>query len=211
MSHVNQVKSLASDFWNWRSAQQPRSHDDIPRIERPTDWVPQWSKSDVENCRVTLKEFDDRLAQLFNFSEINCDEDRSESWMRANHFEEHSIQNALKASEKHLESVKRAIRANIPMVNGTDYPPGDLVDGVPAALHELYLMHDAGLTVQQTLASISTTAAALLNQSATLGQIAPNYIGDFITVPENPFKNLDTLREISSVYQGGSLIKSPGI
>jgi len=78
MSHVNQVKSLASDFWNWRSAQQPRSHDDIPRIERPTDWVPQWSNADVENYRVTLKEFDDRLAQLFNFSEINCDEDRSD-------------------------------------------------------------------------------------------------------------------------------------
>jgi hypothetical protein len=136
---------------------------------------------------------------------------RSESWMRANHFEEHSIQNALKASEKHLESVKRAIRAHIPMVNGTDYPPGDLVDGVPAALHEMYLMHGAGLTVQQTLASISTTAADLLNQSTTLGQIAPSYLGDFITVKEDPFKDLDTLREITSVYQGGSLIKGPGI
>ena len=133
---------------------------------------------------------------------------RSESWMRKNQFEEHSIQNALRASEQHLVSVKRAIAAGIPMVNGTDYPPGDLVDGLPAALHEMYLMHEAGLSPQQTIGSISSTAAALLNQSETLGQIAPGYYGDFITVKENPFKELDTLRDITSVYQGGSLIRS---
>ena len=132
---------------------------------------------------------------------------RSESWMRKNGFEEHSIQNALKASEQHLVSVKRAISANIPMVNGTDYPPGDMVDGLPAALHEMFLMHGAGLTPLQTLCSISTIAAALLKQSDTLGQIAPNYHGDFITVTENPLKNLDTLRNITSVYQGGSLVR----
>lgn len=132
---------------------------------------------------------------------------RSESWMRKNGFEEHSIQNALRASEQHLVSVKRAISANIPMVNGTDYPPGDMVDDLPAALHEMYLMHDAGLTPLQTLGSISTTAAALLKQSDTLGQIAPNYHGDFITVTKNPLQNLDTLRNITSVYQGGSLVR----
>jgi len=132
---------------------------------------------------------------------------RSESWMRKNKFEEHSIQNALRASEQHLVSVKRAIKANIPMVNGTDYPPGDLVDGLPAALHEMYLMHEAGLTPLQTLGSISSTAAALLKQSDTLGQIAPGFAGDFITVNENPLKNLDTLRNITSVYQGGILVR----
>ena len=132
---------------------------------------------------------------------------RSESWMRKNGFEEHSIQNALRASEQHLVSVKRAIAAHIPMVNGTDYPPGDLVDGLPAALHEMYLMHDAGLTPLQTLGSISVTAAALLKQSDALGQIAPHFHGDFITVTENPVQNLDTLRNITSVYQAGSLVR----
>ncbi|MGA1706923.1 MAG: amidohydrolase family protein, partial [Candidatus Nanopelagicaceae bacterium] len=86
---------------------------------------------------------------------------RSESWMRAKGFEEPSIQNALKASERHLESVKLAIKADLRMTNGTDYPPGDLVDGVPAALHELFLMHDAGLSTLKSLQSITSTAAAL--------------------------------------------------
>jgi imidazolonepropionase-like amidohydrolase len=132
---------------------------------------------------------------------------RSESWMRANGFEEHSIQNALNASEQHLVSVKRAIAAKLPMINGTDYPPGDLVDGLSAALHELFLMHGAGLTPLQSLQSISSTAAKLLNRENELGQVAPKYFGDFIAVDENPLDNLDTLRKINLVVQGGSVVR----
>jgi len=76
MSHGSDIKSLAAEFWSWRSAQQPRSHDDIPRIERPADWVPRWSKTDVDNYRETLQEFDNRLAQLFTFSDFDTQEDR---------------------------------------------------------------------------------------------------------------------------------------
>ena len=47
---------------------------------------------------------------------------RSESWMRANGFEEHSIRNASQAADDHLASVQRAIRAGVTLVNGTDYP-----------------------------------------------------------------------------------------
>ncbi len=47
---------------------------------------------------------------------------RSEAWMRARGFEEHSIQNALNAAVDHLASIQRAIRAGVTLVNGTDYP-----------------------------------------------------------------------------------------
>src|SRR5262249_16221352 len=69
---------------------------------------------------------------------------RSESWMRDQGFEEHSIENAMKAADDHLASIQRAIRAGVTLVNGTDMPPGDLVDGTPAAVHELLLMATAG-------------------------------------------------------------------
>ena len=68
-------------------------------------------------------------------------------------------------------------------------------------------MFDAGLTPLQALGSISTIAAKLLKQSDRLGQIAPGYFGDFITVQDNPLTNLDTLRNITQVYQGGSLVR----
>ncbi|MDA8354929.1 MAG: DUF885 family protein [Actinomycetota bacterium] len=44
---VEQVQSLGSDFWSWRSAQQPRSRDDIPRLERSVNWLPDWTRAAV--------------------------------------------------------------------------------------------------------------------------------------------------------------------
>ncbi len=69
--------------------------------------------------------------------------------MRANGFAEHTIANAASAADEHLASIQRAIAAGVTLVNGTDYPPGDLVDGVPVAVHELLLMAEAGLTPLQ--------------------------------------------------------------
>jgi len=131
---------------------------------------------------------------------------RSESWMRAKGFEEASIQNCLAASDRHLESAKLAIKAGIKMTNGTDYPPGDLVDGVSAALHELFLMHDAGLSTVKSLQSITSTAAELLNQSDHLGQIREGFLGDFVAMENNPLDDPQNLRNIDFVMQGGRKI-----
>lgn len=133
---------------------------------------------------------------------------RSESWMRAKGFEEPSIQNALKASERHLESVKLAIKADLRMTNGTDYPPGDLVDGVPAALHELFLMHEAGLDTLKSLQSITSTAAALIRQEDSLGQIREGFEGDLIALEGNPLDDPQNLRKIDLVVQAGRVINS---
>jgi len=132
---------------------------------------------------------------------------RSESWMRANHFEEHSIQQALAAADDHLLSVQRAIRAGVTLINGTDYPPGDLVDGVPAAVHEMLLMAGAGLTPLQALQSISSQAARLLRIDDHVGQIRPGYVGDLIAVEGDPLADLEVLRDILLVVQGGEVIR----
>ena len=41
----------------WRAANQPVSSDDIPRIERPVDWVPDWSRDAIARRRSELSEF----------------------------------------------------------------------------------------------------------------------------------------------------------
>ncbi len=133
---------------------------------------------------------------------------RSESWMREKGFEEPSIQNALKASERHLESVKLAIKAELRMTNGTDYPPGDLVDGVPAALHELFLMHSAGLSTLKSLQSITSTAAALIRQENSLGQVREGFEGDLIALSGNPLDDPQNLRNIDLVVQAGRVVTS---
>lgn len=132
---------------------------------------------------------------------------RSESWMRARGFDEHSIRNALNAADDHLASIQHAIRAGVTLVNGTDYPPGDLVDGVPAAVHELLLMAAAGLSPLLSLQSVSVNAARLLGIDDHVGQIRPGYAADFIAVAENPLGDLAALRTISLVAQGGRVIR----
>ncbi|MDB0039073.1 hypothetical protein N9F54_00725, partial [Actinomycetota bacterium] len=60
MSQKEAVDKLGIEFWNWRIKQQPRSHDDIPRLERVENWLPAWSKSDIAKYRVTIDDFQAR-------------------------------------------------------------------------------------------------------------------------------------------------------
>jgi Bacterial protein of unknown function (DUF885) len=38
---VRELDDLADRFWTWRARQQPRTRDDIPRLDRPRDWLPE--------------------------------------------------------------------------------------------------------------------------------------------------------------------------
>ncbi len=53
----DRLQQLAADFWTWRAANQPITSDDIPRIERPGDWVPDWSHDAIARRRTELTEF----------------------------------------------------------------------------------------------------------------------------------------------------------
>lgn len=48
---------LAREVWAWRAATQPSSGDDIPRIDRPAAWLPDWSPSAVAARRTALADF----------------------------------------------------------------------------------------------------------------------------------------------------------
>jgi uncharacterized protein (DUF885 family) len=54
------LDDLARDFWAWRAAEMPVSTDDIPRLDRPANWVPDWSPSSVESYRKQIGDFEKR-------------------------------------------------------------------------------------------------------------------------------------------------------
>jgi hypothetical protein len=58
------LAALAAEFWAWRAATQPASGDDIPRIERPTGWTPDWSPESVGRQRQQVRTFETRLQAL---------------------------------------------------------------------------------------------------------------------------------------------------
>jgi uncharacterized protein (DUF885 family) len=62
--HADPLDDLARDFWQWRAAEMPVSTDDIPRLERPPAWVPDWSPEAVARYRKDLEKFETRWKQL---------------------------------------------------------------------------------------------------------------------------------------------------
>ncbi len=54
------LDELSQAFWRWRAETQPSSGDDIPRIERPGGWQPDWSPTAVAARRAALEGFERR-------------------------------------------------------------------------------------------------------------------------------------------------------
>lgn len=54
------LDDLSRDFWAWRIVTQPVTSDDIPRVERPAGWLPDWSTEAVAARREALASFDSR-------------------------------------------------------------------------------------------------------------------------------------------------------
>ena len=48
---ANKLASLATDIWDWRARQQPTLGDDIPRLPRPSGWLPDFSPEAVDQAR----------------------------------------------------------------------------------------------------------------------------------------------------------------
>jgi len=58
LSHADAMDDLARDFWAWRATEQPVSFDDIPRLERAADFIPDWSPDAVDRNRAQLERFE---------------------------------------------------------------------------------------------------------------------------------------------------------
>jgi hypothetical protein len=55
---------LSGAFFEWRRSQQPVAGDDIPRVERPDGWVPDWSPEALERYRDQYRFFINSVEEL---------------------------------------------------------------------------------------------------------------------------------------------------
>jgi len=58
------LQALAADFFEWRRVQQPVTGDDIPRVERPEAWVPDFSPEALDEYRDRHRAYLQALDQL---------------------------------------------------------------------------------------------------------------------------------------------------
>ena len=127
--------------------------------------------------------------------------------MRWKGFEEFQIEISLEVGPMHLASIRRAVAAGVTMVNGTDYPPGDPIDGTSVAVYEMGLMEGEGLRPQLALAGATSNAARLLGMESEIGTVEEGKVADLVAVEENPLSDVAAMREISFVMQSGRVVR----
>ena len=58
------IQPLAREFFEWRRVQQPASGDDIPRVERPDGWLPDFSPAALESQREDYLRFFEAVERI---------------------------------------------------------------------------------------------------------------------------------------------------
>jgi Bacterial protein of unknown function (DUF885) len=61
---VHELDDLAERFWAWRARQQPRTRDDIPRLDRPAGWLPETDPALADRRRTELAAFQAELGRI---------------------------------------------------------------------------------------------------------------------------------------------------
>jgi imidazolonepropionase-like amidohydrolase len=100
------------------------------------------------------------------------------------------------------ENIRRLSAAGIPIGVGTDAGVGGTYHGW-AALHEMELLVDSGLTPMQALTAGTGTSARLVGEDNERGTIAPGKIADLLLVKGTPDQTIEDIENTSAVFLGG--------
>ena len=129
--------------------------------------------------------------------------------MRANGFAVHSMANARAAAPEHLISARRLIAAGVRLTHGTDYPPGQLVDGVSAVVAEAELLVAAGLSPLAALQAMTVNGASLC-RLPNVGTVAVGQRADLLVLGADPTESITALRQLRHVIADGVPVTRTG-
>jgi imidazolonepropionase-like amidohydrolase len=132
---------------------------------------------------------------------------KSAAWMEAHGWAPWAVELAQRTGEEHRISIQRAIRAGVKLVVGTDYPPGDAIDGTSATVYEMGLLVEAGLSPLAAIQAATLHGAELLRLS-DVGEVAPGFRADLIATPNDPTIDIAALRAITLVMQNGRVVRA---
>jgi imidazolonepropionase-like amidohydrolase len=91
--------------------------------------------------------------------------------------------------QRNLESARRAVKAGVRLAMGSDA----VFSMFGQNTRELGWFVKAGMTLEQALASATTTAAELLGMEDRLGRVQPGFLADLVAVEGNPLAKIDAL------------------
>lgn len=101
------------------------------------------------------------------------------------------------------ETFRRAVKAGVKMVFGTDggvYPNGDNA-------RQFAKMVEWGMTPLQAIQAATLNAGEALGRSKDVGALAPGRYADIVAVAGDPLDNVAVLEKVSVVIKGGAVVK----
>jgi len=93
-----------------------------------------------------------------------------------------------------VEGLRRNVQAGIKIAVGTD---GGFM------LKEMILLHEAGYSNMQVIEAATRKGAEVLCKQDLLGTVEPGKLADMVVVGADPLADLNNLRQVKMVYQGG--------
>jgi imidazolonepropionase-like amidohydrolase len=121
----------------------------------------------------------------------------------ANGTEQESLDKEKLIGRLQRKTFRKALRAGVPMLFGTDagvYPHGDNARQFAKEV-------EWGMTPMQAIQSATKSAAEALGKTADVGAIAPGRFGDIIAVDGDPTKDVRVLEKVAVVIKGGAVVK----
>ncbi|WP_191299725.1 DUF885 family protein [Lentzea cavernae] len=170
------LEALADEFWEWRRATAPDTHDDLARVQRPPGWLPDWSPDAVTARLTALRSFADRFHRTdithapvngrlvgSALARVHWELNLVRGWQRNPCFYlDQSLGPIFVALLEPVVPVQRVaeLLAHVPHVlaQGEENLAGHAA--APFARSALVLLADAGDTVKSAMAALSLNAEA---------------------------------------------------
>jgi len=127
---------------------------------------------------------------------------KANSVIRERHLGSGITEDARRILEITMANVRRANKAGVTIVMGTD-------SGGPGGLHgagvprELELLNEAGLSPMQVIVAATKNAAEAMGQGILLGTLEPQKLADAIVVDGDPLRDIANVRRLKMVIKNG--------
>jgi imidazolonepropionase-like amidohydrolase len=104
-----------------------------------------------------------------------------------------------------IDTFKRALTRNIPIVFGTD-----AVAGANGRNYEefVYRVRDGGQKPMAAIVAATSTAAQSIGLGDKIGTIGPGFEADIIATDGNPLQDITAVRRVVFVMKGGKVYKN---
>lgn len=117
---------------------------------------------------------------------------------------EWGVEKAKVAQEDHVDSVRRAYEAGVPIALGTDFIGPDLAPHGENALEAKLLVEQIGMSEMEAIQAGTSVAARTVPDA--IGTVSDGMAADLVALESNPLADIDALDRVEAVYQNGERV-----